>query len=169
MPNLFGRTCFLAYYLQQVGFELLRFKSRGLTLLLQRFLDSNGHGNGSAAMGEQYGALRRSNASNLPVAGCYFAHGRKRRSGFLLLQRFLNSNGHTDSSADHGVVAHAQEAHHFHVKSACRRLCACGAGTFGTGILTFRKTRSTSPESSMLCFPSMGTSYHIMCSRNKMF
>ena len=78
-----------------------------------------------------------------------------------------HGNGH--GGAHHGVVAHAQKAHHFHVKSACRRLCACGAGTFGEGIPTFRKTRSTSPESSMLCFPFLGVSYHINCSRNKMF
>ena len=72
----------------------------------------------------------------------------------LLLQAFLNSNSHGDGRADHGVVAHAQEAHHFHVKSALRRLCACGAGTFGAGSPTFRKARNTSHESSMLCFPS---------------
>ena len=84
-----------------------------------------------------------------------------------LLQTFLNSDSHGNGHADHGVGACAQEAHHLNVKSACRRLCACGAGTFGAGSPTFRKTRSTSPESSMLCFPSMGTSYHITCSRNK--
>ena len=140
MPNFFGRTCFLASFL----LELLRFKSRGLTLLLQRFLNSNGYANGSAAMGEQCGALRRSNASNLPVAGCHFAHGRKRRSGFLLLQRFLNSNSHTDGSTDHGVVAHAQKAHHFHVKSACRRLCACGARLFRAANPTFHQSGNTS-------------------------
>ena len=144
MPNFFGRTCFLASFLRKVGFELLRFKSRGLPLLLQRFLNSHSHGNGHAAMGEQCGALRRSNASNLPVAGCHFTHGRKRRSGFLLLQRFLNCNSHTDSSADHGVVAHAQEAHHFHVKSACRRLCACGARLFRAANTTFHKSGNTS-------------------------
>ena len=87
----------------------------------------------------------------------------------LALQSLFHSHSHGNGSADHGVVAHAQEAHHFHVKSAWRRLCACGAGTFGEGIPTFRKTRSTSPESSMLCFPFLGVSYHINCSRNKMF
>ena len=91
------------------------------------------------------------------------------RGFILLLQAFLNSNSHRDGHTDHGVVACAQEAHHFHVKSACRRLFACGAGTFEAGSPTFRKTRSTSHESGMLCFPSMGTSYHIICSRNKTF
>ena len=89
--------------------------------------------------------------------------------GEILLQSLFNSNSHGNGHADHGVVTCAQEAHHLNVKSACRRLCACGAGTFGAGSPTFHKTRSTSHESSMLCFPSMGTSYHIMCSRNKVF
>ena len=93
MPDFFGRTCFLASFLRKVGFELLRFKSRGLTLLLQRFLNSNSHGNGSA---------------------------------------------------DHGVVAHAQEAHHFHIKSALRRLCACGARLFRAANPTFHKSGNTS-------------------------
>ena len=87
----------------------------------------------------------------------------------LLLQRFLNSNSHGNGHTDQGVVAGAQEAHHLNVKSACRRLFACGATAFGTGSPTFRKTRSTSLESGILCFPSTGTSYHIMCSRNKTF
>jgi len=86
-----------------------------------------------------------------------------------LLQAFLNSNSHGDGHTDHGVVTCAQEAHHLNVKSACRRLFACGAGTFGAGNQSFRKTRSTSPESGMLCFPSRGLSYHITCSRNKTF
>ena len=33
----------------------------------------------------------------------------------LLLQAFLNSDSHGNGHADHGVVACAQEAHHFHV------------------------------------------------------
>ena len=32
-----------------------------------------------------------------------------------LLQRLLDSNSHGNGHADHGVVACAQEAHHFHV------------------------------------------------------
>ena len=86
-----------------------------------------------------------------------------------LLAAFLNSNSHGNGHTDHGVVTCAQEAHHLNVKSACRRLCACGAGTFGAGSPTFRKTRSTSLESGILCFPSTETSYHIMCSQNKTF
>ena len=33
----------------------------------------------------------------------------------LLLQGLLNSNGHGDGHADHGVVTCAQEAHHLNV------------------------------------------------------
>ena len=80
-------------------------------------------------------------------AGCCF-----HKEG-LLLERFRDCNRDSDGGADHGVVAHAQEAHHFHVKSAWRRLCACGAGTFWAGSPTFRKTRSTSPESVCCAFP----------------
>ena len=87
----------------------------------------------------------------------------------ILLQRLLNRDSHGNGHADHGVVACAQEAHHLNVKSACRRLFACGAGTFGAGSQSFHKTRSTSHESGMLCFPSRGLSYHITCSRNKTF
>ena len=72
----------------------------------------------------------------------------------ILLASFLNSNSHGNGHTDHGVVACAQEAHHLNVKSACRRLFACGAGTFGAGSQSFHKTRSTSHESGMLCFPS---------------
>ena len=87
----------------------------------------------------------------------------------ILLQAFFNSDSHGNGHTDHRVVACAQEAHHLNVKSACRRLFACGAGAFWAGSPTFRKTRSTSLESGILCFPSTGTSYHIMCSRNKTF
>ena len=73
------RMCFLALFLRKLGFELFTVQSKSFTLLLQRFLNSNSHG-----------------------------------------------DGHTD----HGVVASAQEAHHFHVKSACRRLFAWGARSF---------------------------------------
>ena len=41
---------------------------------------------------------------------------------FSLLLALGNSHGHGDGGADHGVVAHAQEAHHLHGKSALRRL-----------------------------------------------
>ena len=39
-----------------------------------------------------------------------------------LLQAFLNSNSNANGHADHGVVTSAQEAHHFHAKSASRRI-----------------------------------------------
>ena len=33
----------------------------------------------------------------------------------LALQSLFHGHSHGNGSADHGVVAHAQEAHHFHV------------------------------------------------------
>ena len=43
-------------------------------------------------------------------------------SRFFLLPALGNGNSHGHGGAHHGVVAHAQEAHHFHGKSALRRL-----------------------------------------------
>ena len=63
---------------------------------------------------------------------------------FLLLQCFLHSHSHGNGSADHGVVAHAQEAHHLYVKSALRRLCGDFSRAFEAVSPTFRKTRDTS-------------------------
>jgi len=54
-----------------------------------------------------------------------------------LLLAFSNCHGHGDSCADHGVVAHAQETHHFHVKSACRRLCYWAARVSAEVIISF--------------------------------
>ena len=62
----------------------------------------------------------------------------------LALQSLFHSHSHGNGSTDHGVVAHAQEAHHFHVKSALRRLCACGARLFRAANPTFHKSGNTS-------------------------
>ena len=86
-----------------------------------------------------------------------------------LLQRFLNNDSNANGHADHGVVACAQEAHHFHIKPHLRWCLHWDTTTFSAGNPIFHKTRSTSFESMMMCFPSLGTSYHIMCSRNKCF
>ena len=53
---------------------------------------------------------------------CFFACYLGKESVPLLLQRFLNSNSHGNGSTDHRIVAHAQEAHHFHAAmlSGCR-------------------------------------------------
>ena len=48
----------------------------------------------------------------------------------ILLQGLLNSDSNTNGHADHGVVACAQEAHHFHVQAAKRRLLCCSATGF---------------------------------------
>ena len=46
-------------------------------------------------------------------------------NGFHLLvfECFLNGHGHGDGSADHGVVAHADQAHHLNVCRHRRRTC----------------------------------------------
>ena len=89
--------------------------------------------------------------------------------GKILLQSLFNSNSHGDGHTDHGVVTCAQEAHHFHIKPHLRWCLHWDTTTFSAGNPIFHKTRSTSFESMMMCFPSLGTSYHIMCSRNKCF
>ena len=48
----------------------------------------------------------------------------------LLLHGLLNSNSHGNGHTDHGVVTSAQEAHHFHVQAAKRRLLCCSATGF---------------------------------------
>ena len=75
---------------------------------------------------------------------CFFVCYLGKESVPLLLQRLFNGHSHGNGSADHGVVAHAQEAHHFHVKSACRRLCTCGARLFRAANPTFHKSGNTS-------------------------
>ena len=45
----------------------------------------------------------------------FLRHTLIRKAQLRVLLSFLNRNGHGDGRADHGVVAHAQEAHHFHV------------------------------------------------------
>ena len=62
---------------------------------------------------------------------CFFVCYLGKESVPLLFQRFLNSNSHGNGSADHGVVAHAQEAHHFHVGRH-----GGGTGELGVGMHT---------------------------------
>ena len=50
---------------------------------------------------------------------------------FCLLFALSNSNGHSHSRTDHGVVAHAQEAHHLHVSGD-----GGGTGELGVGVHT---------------------------------
>ena len=47
---------------------------------------------------------------------------------FSLLQRLGNCHGHGDGSADHGVVAHAQKAHHLDVSRDGGGTCELGVG-----------------------------------------
>ena len=46
---------------------------------------------------------------------CFFACYLGKESVPLLLQCFLNGHSYANGSADHRIVAHAQEAHHFYV------------------------------------------------------
>ena len=48
----------------------------------------------------------------------------------ILLAGLFNSNSHGNGHTDHGVVTSAQEAHHFHVQAAKRRLLCCSATVF---------------------------------------
>ena len=48
-----------------------------------------------------------------------------------LLGGVLHSNGHGDGSANHGVVAHADQAHHLNVRGH-----GGGAGELGVGVHT---------------------------------
>ena len=62
---------------------------------------------------------------------CFFVCYLGKESVPLLLQCFLNSNSHGNGSADHGIVAHAQEAHHFYVGRH-----GGGTGELGVGMHT---------------------------------
>ena len=114
--------------------------------------------------GKNQGFRGRKNAPDLNDQEHFYAFGVK-----TLLQRLLNSDSHGNGHTDHGVVTSAQEAHHFHIKPHLRWCLHWDTTTFSAGNPIFHKTRSTSFESMMMCFPSLGTSYHIMCSRNKCF
>ena len=50
---------------------------------------------------------------------------------FRLLFVLSHSNGHSHSRTDHGIVAHAQEAHHLHVSGD-----GGGTGELGVGVHT---------------------------------
>lgn len=76
----------------------------------------------------------------------------------LLLQRLLNSNRHGNGHPDHGVVACAQEAHHFHVKIHLRWILYWGTTTFWAGSPVIRKTSSTSTGIKWCVFPWWGYS-----------
>ena len=112
------------------------------------------------------------------MLGAYYAVMRRKKCALrkqsaqyqeILLASFFNSNSHGNGHTDHGVVACAQEAHHLNIKPHLRWCLHWDTTTFSAGNPIFHKTRSTSFESIMMCFPSLGTSYHIMCSRNKCF
>ena len=53
---------------------------------------------------------------------CLFKASERSGCRLSLLQALGNGHGDCDGRADHGVVAHAQEAHHLDGKAALRRL-----------------------------------------------
>ena len=65
-------------------------------------------------------------------------------SRFLLLLALRNSNSHGDGGADHGVVAHAQKAHHFHGRNRLWRFLNWGTRVPEEVSLSFLNARHTS-------------------------
>ena len=61
-----------------------------------------------------------------------------------LLLALRNSHGHSDGGADHGVVAHAQEAHHFHGRNRLWRFLNWGTRVPEEVSLSFLNARHTS-------------------------
>ena len=62
----------------------------------------------------------------------------------LLLLALSNSDSHGDGSADHGVVAHAQKAHHFHGRNRLWRFLNWGTRVPEEVSLSFLNARHTS-------------------------
>lgn len=71
---------------------------------------------------------------------------------FFLLQALRNSDGHGDGGTDHRIVAHAEEAHHFHGHSTNRWSVETLAGTSGRGTLISCILENTSVAKRALCF-----------------
>ena len=65
-------------------------------------------------------------------------------SRFLLLPALGNSHSHSDGGADHGVVAHAQEAHHLHGRNRLWRFLNWGTRVPEEVSLSFLNARHTS-------------------------
>ena len=84
--------------------------------LLQRFLNSNSHGNGHTDHGQAMQGI----AMEIH-ATCRWQVATLRWSGNVpkcLLEGLFDRNCDRDSHTDHGVVTSAQEAHHLNGKSA---------------------------------------------------
>ena len=80
-------------------------------------------------------------------------HFQPQKQGFILLvQCFVNRDRDSDRCADHGVVAHAEEAHHFHGHSTNRWSVETLAGTSGRGTLISCILENTSVAKRALCF-----------------
>ena len=80
-------------------------------------------------------------------------HFQPQKQGFILLvQCFVNRDCDCNRCADHGVVAHAEEAHHFHGHSTNRWSVETLAGTSGRGTLISCILENTSVAKRALCF-----------------
>ena len=79
---------------------------------------------------------------------------------FLLIECFVNCNRDSDRCADHGVIAHAEEAHHFHGHSTNRWSVETLAGTSGRGTLISCILENTSVAKRALCFDYNGIISH---------
>ena len=83
------------------------------------------------------------------------------KQGFILLvQCFVNCDCDSHRCADHGVIAHAEEAHHFHGHSTNRWSVETLAGTSGRGTLISCILENTSVAKRALCFDYNGIISH---------
>ena len=81
--------------------------------------------------------------------------------GFVLLvQCFVNCNRDSNRCADHGVIAHTEEAHHFHGHSTNRWSVETLAGTSRRGTLISCILENTSVAKRALCFDYNGIISH---------
>ena len=69
-----------------------------------------------------------------------------------LLLALSNCNSASHGHTDHGVVAGAQEAHHLHIKSACRRLLHWGTRVSAEVIISFYLVANTASSLRMMWF-----------------
>ena len=78
----------------------------------------------------------------------------------LLIDCLVNRDCDSHRCADHGVIAHAEEAHHFHGHSTNRWSVETLAGTSGRGTLISCILENTSVAKRALCFDYNGIISH---------
>ena len=75
---------------------------------------------------------------------CLFKASEHSGCRLSLLQALGNGHGDCDGRADHGVVAHAEEAHHFHGRNRLWRFLNWGTRVPEEVSLSFLNARHTS-------------------------